>query len=75
MDSYGVIQIGDNLLSIPGAFLYTFTLFLGLLLVGRLTDGIPLKYRAFNVLMYWLCFAAIVTWGYVNLGLWFYVKA
>lgn len=75
MDSYGVVEVFDHLLSIPGAFIYTFILFLGLLLVGRLTEGIPIRYRALNVLMYWLCYVAIITWGFINLGLWFYVKA
>ena len=75
MDSYGVVPIWDHLLSIPGLFAYSISIFLGLLLVGNLTDGIPAKYRAFNLFMYGLAIIISISWMFMALGLWFYVKA
>ena len=75
MDSYGVVEIWDHLLSIPGLVVYLIVLFFGLLLVDKLTDGIPLRYRALNVFLYGLSMALCISWLFMSLGLWFYVKA
>lgn len=75
MDSYGVVTLGDHLLSLPGLAFYMVMLVLGLALVGRLTDGIPQRYRMFNFFMYGLCMIAIISWGFIALGWGFYVEA
>ena len=75
MDSYGVVPVWDHLLSMTGLFVYLVSIFLGLLLVNKLTEGIPAKYRAFNVFMYGLAIIMSITWMFMALGLWFYVKA
>jgi hypothetical protein len=75
MDSYGVITIGNYLLSIPGLVLYLVLVAGGIALVGRLVDGVPIRFRLFNLAMYGLSVAAIVGWMFVALGLSFYVAA
>lgn len=75
MDSYGVVSVGDYLLSIPGLFTYLVVLCISLYFVGRLTDGFSPWYRTFNFIVYGLLVAAAVAWGFIALGLWFYVEA
>jgi hypothetical protein len=75
MDSYGVVPVWDHLLSVPGLVIYLMLLFAGLALVDRLTEGIPLKYRALNVFLYGVSMALCISWLFMSLGLWFYVKA
>jgi hypothetical protein len=75
MDSYGVIQVGDHLLSLLGLGIYLAVLGLGFWMVKMLTVHIPRRYRLLNFTMYWLAVLAIVSWGFKALGLWFYVEA
>jgi hypothetical protein len=75
MDSYGVVPIWDHQLSTTGLLVYLVLIFLGLLLVNKLTEGTPAKYRVFNVFMYGIAIVLCITWMFMALGLWFYVKA
>jgi hypothetical protein len=75
MDSYGVVTIGNHLLSIPGLVLYLLVVAGGVALVGRLIDGVPMRFRLLNLMMYGLSVAAIVGWMFIALGLSFYVEA
>ncbi len=75
MDGYGVVQLKDHLLSIPGMAIYILALLFSLVLLSGLTDGMPAKYRAFNLFMYGLAIIISITWIFVALGLWFYVEA
>jgi hypothetical protein len=75
MDSYGVIQLKDHLLSIPGAVTYLVAIAFSLFLLSGLTDGLPAKYWAFSYFMYGLAIILSITWIFVALGLWFYVEA
>lgn len=75
MDSYGVVTIGDHLLSLVGLGLYVLLVTAGFWMVAALTRGIPSKYRTFNFAFYGLAVIAIVTWGFKLLGLDFYVEA
>jgi len=75
MDSYGVITIGNHLLSIPGLVIYLALVAVGISLVNRLLDGVPIRFRLFNLVMYGLSVAAIVGWMFIALGLSFYVEA
>jgi hypothetical protein len=47
----------------------------GVALVGRLIDGVPMRFRLLNLMMYGLSVAAIVGWMFIALGLSFYVEA
>ena len=75
MDNYGVVQMWDHLLSIPGLVTYLVLIGFGMLLVRRLTLEIPKRFRSLNYMMYLFSVIAIITWGFIALGLDFYVKA
>jgi hypothetical protein len=75
MDSYGIVVIGDYLLSIPGLVLYLLVVFGGLLLIDTLARGIPFRYRFFYLITYGLIAATIISWGFSAVGLNFYVEA
>jgi hypothetical protein len=75
MDSYGVITIGDHLLSIPGLVLYLALVAGWCYFVSKLVTGIPKRYRWLNLISYWLSVAAIIGWVFIALGISFYVEA
>ena len=75
MDSYGVVPIGDHMLSIPGFIFYLVLIAFGMVIVRSLTANIPKRYRALNYMMYLFSIVAIVTWGFLALGLGFYVES
>ena len=75
MDSYGVITIGNHLLSLVGLVVYLGCLTVGFWLVYRLVSGIPQRYRILNYVVYLAAVVAIVSWGFKLLGLDFYVEA
>jgi hypothetical protein len=75
VDSYGVVTIGDHLLSLVGLSIYVLLVTLGFWMVASLTDGIPRRYRLLNLAVYGVLVLAIVTWGFKILGLDFYVEA
>ncbi len=75
MDEYGVITIGDHLLSIPGLLSYLLLVVGWCYLVSKWVTGIPKRYRWLNLISYWLSVAAIIGWIFIATGLSFYVKA
>jgi hypothetical protein len=75
VDSYGIVDLGSHLLSIPGLLLYLGFVAGGLLLVGRLVSGIPLRFRLLNLFLYGLSSTAVISWMFIALGLNFYVEA
>jgi hypothetical protein len=76
MNSYGVVPVWDYLLSIPGAVLYLLSVSLGVALSWGLASGDStghFKLTKFAVLA--LIFSSLTTLFWIQLGVWFYVKA
>ena len=72
MDSYGVVPIGDHLLSVPGLIVYLLVAAVLVFLSWRLSDN---YLRLLNFFI--MAITALVFWTYVlaESGMWFYVKA
>jgi hypothetical protein len=76
MDSYGVIEVGDHLLSIPGLAFYLITVLALVMVSWGLSASYWLwKYRMSTFLGLVLPSIAIWTWGLMEFGMWFYVEA
>lgn len=75
MNEYGVVQLGEYLLSIPGAFLYTVGLYLAMRLAWLLADQETKHFRFTKFVAFGVLFVSSVTLLWVQLGVWFYVKA
>lgn len=76
MDSYGVFQAGEYLISLPGAVIYLLTLLAAFRVALKVTeDRSPEQFKSgvFVSVLVFLCF--LVTWIWIISGLWFYVKA
>jgi hypothetical protein len=76
MNEYGVVQLGEYLVSIPGAVLYLVGIFLGGLLAWGLSsnDSLP-HFRMTKFVVLALFFTSSVTLLWTLMGVWFYVKA
>lgn len=76
MNEYGVVQLGDYLLSVPGAIIYTVTIVLLLLLSrGVASEYFQKNFRLTAFLLFLVASSGLWTWLFVQIGLWFYVKA
>jgi len=76
MDSYGVIPIGDYLLSVPGGILYTIGIFLSLTLARGIAENSQAEhFRLTKFVVYGLLLSFLTTALWFQLGVWFYVKA
>ena len=76
MNEYGVVQLGEYLVSFPGAILYLISTFLGGLLAwGLASDDKVLHFRLTKFLVYGMLFVSAITLLWIQLGVWFYVKA
>lgn len=75
MDSYGVVAIGDHLLSVPGLVTYLVAMTLGFLLVGRVLRDVPVYRKKGDWVILGLSVIAVVTWAFTCTFLDFYVEA
>jgi hypothetical protein len=74
MDSYGVIDLGTGLLSIPGLFFYlTFVGVSVWLAVKLVVRTVPNSQRKVEYFTAGISAAVIATWAVIFFGLWFYV--
>lgn len=76
MDEYGVVQLGEYLVSVPGAILYLVSTFLGGLLAWGIATSKPVvHFRLTKFAVYAVLFVSAITLLWIYLGVWFYVKA
>jgi hypothetical protein len=83
MNEYGVVQLGEYLVSVPGAILYLISTFLGGLLAWGIASNSKvlhlktkvLHFRLTKFLVFGLLFVSAITLLWIQLGVWFYVKA
>jgi hypothetical protein len=76
MNEYGVIQLGEYLLSFPGAVLYLTSTFLGIALAwGLATYNETLHFRLTKFVVFGTLIVSAVTLLWIQVGVWFYVKA
>jgi hypothetical protein len=74
MDSYGVVDLGVGLLSIPGLFFYlTFVGVSVWLAVKLVVRTVPNSQRKVEYFTAGISAAVIATWAVIFFGLWFYV--
>jgi hypothetical protein len=74
MNSYGVIELGSGLLSIPGVFFYIMIVLVSVYLSTKLVDKVlttPL--RKVEYFTAGLSAAVIATWIIISTGMWFYI--
>ena len=76
MNEYGVIRLGEYLLSVPGAFLYATAIFLMVSLAWKLSgDGIRTPFRFTSFVVYALALVSTTILLFTQIGVWFYVEA
>ena len=76
MNEYGVVQLGGYLLSVPGAFLYAIGIFLSLSLARGLAENSQTEhFKLTKFIVYALLLSFLTTVLWIQLGVWFYVKA
>ena len=74
MNSYGVIEIGSGLLSIPGVLFYIMIVLVAVYLSTKLVDKVlTIPLRKVEYFTAGLSAAVIATWIVITTGLWFYV--
>ena len=74
MNSYGVIEIGGGLLSIPGVLFYIMIVLVAVYLSTKLVDKVlTIPLRKVEYFTAGLSAAVIATWIVITTGLWFYV--
>ena len=76
MNEYGVVQLGEYLVSVPGAVLYLASTFLGLALAfGLATNNETSHFKVTKFIVFGTLIVSAVTLLWVQVGVWFYVKA
>jgi hypothetical protein len=76
MSEYGVVQLGEYLVSVPGALLYSVGAYLAIGLAWALSDYRDTKHFKFTKFaVFGTLFVSIMTLLWIALGVWFYVKA
>jgi hypothetical protein len=76
MNEYGVIQLGGYLLSLPGAFLYLSSMYLAIRLAWLVSGDENVKhFRLTKFSVFGMLFISSVVLLWIQLGVWFYVKA
>jgi hypothetical protein len=76
MNEYGVVQLGEYLVSIPGAILYLVSSFLGGLTAwGIATNNSTSHFKLTKFFIFGVLFVSAVTLLWILMGVWFYVKA
>jgi hypothetical protein len=74
MDSYGVIELGSGLLSIPGVFFYIMIVLVSVYLSTKLVSKVlTIPIRKVEYFTAGLSATVIATWVIISTGLWFYV--
>ena len=76
MNEYGVVQLGEYLVSVPGAVLYLASTFLGLALAwGFAIDNETSHFKLTKFIFFGTLIVSAVTLLWIQVGVWFYVKA
>lgn len=76
MNEYGVVELGGYLLSVPGAFLYTSSIYLMAMLAWKLAEDEEVAHFRFTrFTVFALALISTMTLLWIQLGVWFYVKA
>jgi hypothetical protein len=74
MNSYGVIELGGGLLSIPGVFFYIMIVLVSVYLSTKLVDKVlTIPLRKVEYFTAGLSAAVIATWIIITTGMWFYI--
>jgi hypothetical protein len=74
MNSYGVIEIGDGLMSLPGLFFYIMIVLVAIYLSTKLVDKVlTIPLRKVEYFTAGLSAAVIATWIIITTGMWFYI--
>lgn len=76
MSEYGVVQLGEYLVSVPGALLYAVGTYLAIGLAWALSDYRGTKHFRFTKFaVFGMLFVSVITLLWIALGVWLYVKA
>jgi hypothetical protein len=76
MNEYGVVQLGEYLVSFPGAVLYLASTFLGMALAwGLAINSETSRFKLVKFVVFGALIVLAVTLLWIQVGVWFYVKA
>jgi hypothetical protein len=74
MNSYGVIELGGGLMSLPGLFFYIMIVLVAIYLSTKLVDKVlTIPLRKVEYFTAGLSAAVIATWIIITTGMWFYI--
>ena len=76
MNEYGVVQLGEYLVSFPGAVLYLASTFLGMALAwGLAINNETSRFKLVKFVVFGALIVLAVTLLWIQVGVWFYVEA